>query len=136
MRPPPDGEHSGLFRYAKRILSRRITLPDPLREQAGMAVLSKLSKLKLDARALAVGSTHCHLLLHVGAEDAKPLIGRVKQFASHAIGGVMPGTVWADGCAVDRIRDEAHYRSAIAYILEHSHEGAWTWNASATGDLT
>jgi hypothetical protein len=66
-------------------------------------------------------------LFRSGVEDAKPIIGRAKQYASHQIRNDLPGTIWGQGCHVVRIRDQDHYRQVVTYIGDHVLEGAAIW---------
>jgi len=81
----------------------------------------------MSVRILAVACTHAHVLVRVGIQDAKPVIGRAKQASSFAVRERMPGTIWAQGCHVVRIEDEHHYRWVVAYIERHQGEGAAIW---------
>src|SRR5207253_1450108 len=78
------------------------------------------------SRAIRVDS-----VIRAGPSDAVAMFGRVKQFASHRVRRVLPGTIWGERSDVERINDAQHYRNAVNYILDHAMEGAWVWEDPA-----
>jgi len=92
------------------------------------AIVSKLANEHAEVRAICVAGQHAHMLVNVGPGDAKRLIGRAKQLASHRVRDSMPGTLWSQGCHVVRVRDEPHFRAINGYILAHAREGAFVWS--------
>lgn len=125
--PPPPGEHAGLNHHAKQIAAPMITIPADLRPIIAEALGRKLERMKTPARIIAVGARHTHALARTGPQDAKPLIGRAKQFASHQVRARLPGSIWSESCEVVRVRDEDHYRSIVKYIADHADDGAAIW---------
>jgi hypothetical protein len=126
-RPPPSGEHAGLHRYARERSGPEVVIPVVLRRPVAEALGEKLMSIGCPPRILAVGKVHGHILLRVGAADAKPIVGRAKQLASHRVRVELPGTIWAQGCNVVRIEGESHYRWVVGYIEKHRREGASVW---------
>lgn len=126
-RPPPPGEHAGLHRYAKRRAGPEVVIPPALREPIAGAFAEKLIEVRCPPRTVAVGKVHGHALVRVGRANAKPIIGRAKQAASHRVRVELPGNIWAQGCHVVRIEDEGHYRWVIGYIERYAEEGAAIW---------
>ncbi len=86
-----------------------------------------MREMSVPLRILAIGRVHGHALVRIGAGNAKPLIGRAKQCASHAIRDKLPGSIWSQGCHVVRIESELHYRWVVKYIENHQGEGAAIW---------
>lgn len=92
-----------------------------------VAVAEKLHALNRRVRIISVSASHAHILADVGPDDAKPLVGRVKQAASHRVRRTMPGRVWSQGCFIDRVNTESAYRNVVNYIARHEDEGAAIW---------
>ena len=126
--PPPTDEHAGLYRFAEASTKTAVFLAHDVRDRVATALAEKLQSQHVKVRCIAVAGTHAHILACVGSQDAKPIIGRAKQAASHRVRDRLPGTVWAQGCHVVRVRDEAHYRSVVNYIARHAEDGACVWN--------
>jgi len=124
---PPPGEHAGLHRYAKKRTGPEVRIPSELRPVIVNALAEKLLAMKHPVRILAIGEVHGHILLRIGSGDAKPIVGRAKQFASHQVRDQLPGSIWAQGCHVVRIEDDDHYHWVVSYISRHDREGAAVW---------
>ncbi len=125
--PPPPEEHTGLRRYAKAITANAIRISVALRPSLANALGEKFDSMGTPARIIAVTETHAHALVRVGQSDAKPLVGRAKQAASHAVRASLAGQVWAGSCHVVRVHSEAHYRQIVKYIDEHRSQGGAVW---------
>lgn len=128
--PPPPGEHAGLYRAALARCPEPLNLPEHLRPLIDKAFAAKCEAMGYPVRVLAVAARHAHALVRVGEIDAKPIVGRAKQAASHAVRGELPGSIWSQGCHVVRCRDESHYRAIVDYISRHAREdntGAALW---------
>ncbi|HRQ72350.1 MAG TPA: hypothetical protein PLU35_04895 [Phycisphaerales bacterium] len=91
------------------------------------ALAEKLLAIDAPPRILAVGRLHIHGLVCVGAGNARPIIGRAKQAASHTVRDRLPGRVWGQRCHLVRIRDETHYRATVRYIGDHASDDAAIW---------
>ncbi len=126
-RPPPPGQHAGLYRYARQHSQKTVYLTIDQRAVAGESIVSKFDLMGFPVRVIAVGATHVHAAVRLANIDAKPIFGRAKQFASHQLRKELPGTIWGEGCHPVRIKSEEHYREVVVYILDHAKEGAWTW---------
>lgn len=126
-RPPPAGEHAGLHRFARARARAPLVLPPALRRVVADALAEKLMAQHGTVRILAIGRVPGHMLLKTGNRDAKPLIGRAKQFASHRVRHALPGNIWAQGCHVVRIRNRSHYARVVAYIAQHEDDAAADW---------
>lgn len=120
--PPPAGEHEGLYRAVVAMNVHAVEIPEHLRLCVANALVGKCELQGANVRIAAVARRHVHMLLRVGSADAKVIVGRAKQYASHAIRREMPGKIWADGCNVVRIDSESNYRSVVDYITCHQAE--------------
>ena len=107
--PPPPGTHAGL------------------RPVAGEAALERLAQGGADVLGISVAGQHVHVAFIADGSDIKPIIGHVKRVSSHRIRHELPGQVWAGGCKIVRVRDDAHRRNVLTYIRNHAREGAWVW---------
>ncbi len=128
--PPPPLEHEALRMYQRDKTTPAITLDEQARTQIGLSIISHFQLLRQRLLALAVASWHVHLLARMSADSCvvKSDIGRIKRTASLAVNETLPGRVWARGCGLAPIRDEAHQRHAYHYILAHRLEKAWVWS--------
>lgn len=124
---PPPGEHAGLLRYSHSRARDAVFITAPARMPIAEALAEKLHELNFRVRIIAVSASHAHILADVGPDDAKPLVGKIKQAASHRVRAVLPGKVWSDGCHVERVLDEQRYRNTVDYIAAHKDEGAAIW---------
>ena len=102
-------------------------MPEDLRPIIAEALGEKLIEIGSPPRILAVARVHVHALIRPGDRDARPLVGRAKQAASHAVRERLPGRIWGQGCHPARIRDGEHYASVVQYIAKHAEEGAVIW---------
>jgi hypothetical protein len=125
--PPPPGEHVGLHRYSMSIVGEEVHVAQDLRLQLVAAIVGKLEACSVPVRIAAMCKTHGHVLARVGRVDAKPIVGRAKQAASHAVRHRMPGSIWAQGCHVVRIGSEEQYRAVVEYIAAHREDGGAVW---------
>jgi hypothetical protein len=124
---PPEGEHVGLHRLAREAVGAEVHLPPHLRKIVAEVIAEKLAACGVAVRIAAVAKTHAHILARVGNVDAKPIIGRAEQAASHRVRDELPGTIWSQGCGVVRVESETQYRRVVAYIERHRNEGAFVW---------
>lgn len=125
--PPPPSEHEGLLRYSHSRSRGAVCIPASQRRPIAVAIAEKLHALNRRVRIISVSASHAHILADVGPDDAKPLVGKVKQAASHRVRDALPGKIWSDGCHVERVHDEARYRNTVIYIAAHEDEGAAIW---------
>lgn len=101
-----------------------IRLTQQEQEIVAHAFAAKLTAMDLTRSALAIDEIHLHCLVQTGPCDAKVLIGRAKQHASHAVRSLRPGRIWSQGCHVVRVRDASHWSAVRRYILDHARKGA------------
>lgn len=126
--PPPPGTHAGLRRHARQAMGGDpVVIPRRLRPVAGEAALERLAIEGAVILALSLAGQHVHVAFLGDSGDVKPAIGRVKKVSSHRIRQELPGQVWAGGCKVVRVREDAHWRNVLTYLGNHAREGAWVW---------
>jgi hypothetical protein len=102
-RPPPSGEHAGLHRYARRHADPEVVIPPELHPPVAETFGEKLLAIGCPPRILAIGKVRGHILFSVGAADAKLIIGRAKQLASHRVRDRLPDDLGAElPCGPDR----------------------------------
>jgi len=121
------GEHAGLLRSAQSRVGEPVVIAEDLRPVIAELLVMKLEREEVSVRVLALSRMHGHVLCRVGGRDAKPIIGRAKQFASHRVRSRLPGRIWSQGCHAVRVRGEEHYAQVVRYIHEHEAEGAAVW---------
>jgi hypothetical protein len=95
-RPPPVGEHEGLYRYSKEISGEPIVIPPVLRETIGKKILEKLDRYSYRVLSVSVGAKHVHVLTELPDDRGrvKAVIGECKAVSSHAVREVLPGSKW------------------------------------------
>ena len=127
--PPPAGEHQGLHKYQKRRSSSEVRLAAVLRPVIGTRCLHFLQSRDHAVLAAAVGDTHVHMLAELTEvyEDAKALIGQLKNIVSYEVRDVLPGSIWSSGCTLKLIKSRAHHENSFVYVSSKQEEGAWTW---------
>ncbi|MBB6430240.1 hypothetical protein [Algisphaera agarilytica] len=127
--PPPQGEHAGLHRYHQERSGDAVVIPPSLRVQVGEGLLRKINKIDLSTLAIAVGTTHTHVLCKVPGEyqAAKAIQSTLKQAGSRAVSEQMSGRIWAAGGKPIEIKNRGHQVAVLGYIIQHQREGAWVW---------
>jgi REP element-mobilizing transposase RayT len=80
--------------------------------------------------ACSVSAEHLHVLAEMQANyaEVKRIIGRCKQRASHCVREKLPGTIWSDGAAFNRIIDRGHLRNTYNYIRIKQEPGTVLWS--------
>jgi len=116
-----------LHQHARSITVGEVVIPIALRSVVAEALADKLLAGQTPSLVLAVAGQHAHLLVRIGQQNAKPVVGRAKQTASFRVRDQLPGTIWAEGCHPVRVRDLAHYRNVVEYIERHADDGAAIW---------
>jgi len=126
--PPPPGKYEALHARSKASLKGpAVVIPPALRATVGWACIERFDDEQATVRAISVGGQHAHAAFEWAGDDVKPLIGRVKKVASHRVRDELPGRIWALGCKIVRVRDEAHWRNVVSYVKEQRN--AWVWSA-------
>jgi REP element-mobilizing transposase RayT len=129
-KPPPKGEHAGLFRYQKSISGEVIDLDEDIRAVIGRSVVATLVEMKFRVLAAAVADRHSHIVVELPADLAtvKRTIGEAKRKSSRAAKSSLSGRVWAAGGAYKLVKDKSHLGNATDYVLYDQGEDAWTWS--------
>ncbi|MFI4859516.1 MAG: hypothetical protein ACIAXF_02420 [Phycisphaerales bacterium JB063] len=127
--PPPKGEHAGLHALAKSQSGPPTLIPAELRETVCSKLVASLHKHGHRVVVACVGGMHAHLLAELpgSVDEAKAVVGVAKKTASQAVRATIAGRVWARGCGLKPIRDEAHQRNTFRYIERHTDDGAAVW---------
>ena len=129
-RPPPKGEHEGLYRYQVGKFGPEIHIDCDLRPTIGRTLLQQLERCGHEVLAVAATKAHVHLLVELpdNIVRVKGIIGEAKRHASRSVKAQLPGTIWARGGTFKRVNSYNHQRSAYEYILYDQGDGAWTWS--------
>ena len=91
-------------------------------------MVEALKALDVQIIAASVDAVHLHILARFTGGVVRPLVGRAKGRASHALGRAgLEGTVWAKGCRPLPIRDRRHQVNVYDYIRKHVRKGACVW---------
>ena len=125
--PPPSGEHARLHAQAQALVKRVVYFSAAHRCKIARALGQYLLAHNYDPRVIAVDAVHAHILFRCGDADAKRIIARAKQFASRTLSQALPGSIWAQGCHVVRVRGELHFHQVVSYIEKHREDGAALW---------
>src|SRR5258706_1855971 len=64
-RPPPRGEHGGLYNHRQRHAGPEVHLPHALRPMIGRAMLAYLAACEHRVLAVAVTKVHAHVLVEL-----------------------------------------------------------------------
>jgi hypothetical protein len=89
------------------------------------AIVADMNGLALVPWVLSLGPTHAHRVAQFGALKIRPTVGRLKSRATQAIPNPENRRrVWAEGCHMKSLNDEAAFRNAVAYVRHHTAEGS------------
>ncbi len=120
--------------YAERHAMARDSADEPVvlsrthQELILPALVKELADIPLHASAIAVGTSHVHLLAKFAERRIRKTVGRLKAAATRAIHeadpAFQPKRIWAKGCHMKSKETEAEYRNALNYIKRHVDEGA------------
>ena len=127
--PPPEGLYEALHDSAKRSMKKpTVRLTRRQRRIAVEIMVEALKQLSVEPIAASVDAVHLHVLGRFVGGVVRPLVGRAKGRASHALGRAgLQGTVWAKGCRPLPIRDRRHQVNVYHYIRKHMLKGACVW---------
>ena len=120
--PPPDGEHEGLHRYAKRVSKDEVVLRTPeLRREVCDALLRTTRTLDLRMVVITVCRVHVHLVIELPEtrDDHEVTLRDLK--------GKPAPRLWARKWKVVPIVDAAHREDEIAYVRDRQGRYATTW---------
>ena len=129
-RPPPPGEHKGLFIYNTRNAREEIYLPRKLRPIIGDAILSHFEGCEHRILAIAVMSSHVHVLVELPDNilRVRAIVGEAKRISSRAVKAVLRGSIWSAGGTYKPVVSRDHHCSVYNYILYDQGSSAWTWS--------
>lgn len=127
--PPPAGNYAA--RHARSQLLQKfdtVTLTPAERKQLGEACVRHLHERGIELLSIALGGQHLHLQLKQVPEAVIGTLGDIKRklWYERRDGG-NGGRLWGRGRKIVPIRDRAHQRNVLNYILAHCDEGAWVW---------
>ncbi len=129
--PPPPVEHQALHRWVSSRMSQAVVILAPLQRcEVGPVLCDSLQRQGMHVAAVAVSQNHVHALLGAAMDESavRKAVGNCKRRASHALRAAVPGSLWQRKIGVRFMRDERHFRNALAYILRHAEKGAWVWS--------
>jgi len=129
-RPPPPGEHKGLFIYNTRNAREEIYLPRKLRPIIGDAIRSHFEGCGHRCLAIAVTSGHVHVLVELPDNilRIRAIVGEAKRISSRAAKAVLRGSIWSAGGTYKPVLSRDHHCSVYNYILYDQGSSAWTWS--------
>src|ERR1051325_12044243 len=86
-KPPPPGEHTGLYRYRKKISGDKVVIPRELRDKIGTEIRDELIRLEHQILVISVAATHCHLQAELpdDKKQIRRIMGECKRKASVAV---------------------------------------------------
>lgn len=133
--PKPSNFNTGRHNHSKRLLRfdpYHIAPPD--RETIGRLLLESLEIQKISLLSLAVCENNFHALIQCHNRRPKPTLGQAKKHVTFRFAPIINEQtkerrpIWEGEGGAKPINDEAHARNAYQYILDHIHEGGWTWS--------
>lgn len=127
--PPPKGSGDKLHQYAQRLLAKPpVHLDTTQQVLAGRAMVEMLLEQNIELLALCLDEIHFHLLARFPDTQVRPVVGRAKKHAWHAlVDHGFEGKLWQDGSKVTPIGDRRHQLNVFRYITRHGQNGAWLW---------
>ena len=127
---PREEEHAGLREFHENRSRGAVKFDVDLRVIILMHFVRKLRTLGFRVIAASVGEEHLHALVEL-PHDLKLIrktIGKCKQFASHAVRGHMPGSIWSEGGEHRWVRDKSHFHNVYRYIRTKQEPGTVAWS--------
>ncbi len=124
-KPPPAGEHAGLYKFSKKISNEPVVIPTGARETVGRKIVTNLRTGGHRVLAVSVSGMHAHILVELpdSLTEIRRIIGQCKTAASHAIREQLPGRVWGRYGGFKPINDKQHHLNTYNYIL--NQKDAW-----------
>lgn len=127
--PAPEDYEDALELSRESMKGDAVKLTPPQRQLAGMSILEMLHWQGIEVIALCMGGYHFHLLGRFGDDEVRNRIGRAKKHATFVLKeNGFPGKVWGKRCRALPIHDREHQINVFFYVLNHSKQGAWTWD--------
>jgi REP element-mobilizing transposase RayT len=128
--PPPQGEHEGLHRYAKRVSKSEVVLNTPsLRREVAESLVGVIHGMQCRLLALTVCRVHVHLVVELPeVEDAfRQTLTDIKMESSKRVKGKPASRLWARLWKVVPIDDEAHRQDELIYVRDKQGKSTCTW---------
>ena len=102
---------------------RRFILTQENRELVRKAIFEEAARLGQKIHAMAISTTHIHLVLGVTDELIETAVARYKRAATKALRGIgVVGKVWTRGYDKRFCFDEKELRQRINYVQRHNKE--------------
>jgi REP element-mobilizing transposase RayT len=129
--PPPEGEHEGLHRYAKRVSKDEAVLATPeLRKEVCDALLETIRSFEWRAMALTVCRVHVHLVIELPTDEEAfdKAMTDLKTRSSARVRNKPAQRLWARKWKPVLIEDEQHREDEIVYVRDKQgrFNCAWT----------
>ncbi|MGC4031382.1 MAG: hypothetical protein QM754_06510 [Tepidisphaeraceae bacterium] len=127
---PPQGEHADVYAFYQNRSGEAVHFDLNVRIRILRSFVTKLMREHHRVIAASCGEEHLHSITELPAsyEMAKKDVAKAKQAASHAVRDVLPGSVWAAGGAVKRVKDVAHFRATYQYVRRKQEAGTVVWS--------
>ncbi len=137
--PPPAGRsHFGESTYAAEayaeefdqtkliVTGREVRFTPEERELVAEAIADDCDTLPVVPAILSVAETHAHMVAKFGDLRIRRVVGRWRSAATRRLHASGNDTVrlWAKGCHMQSLPDEAAFRQAYEYVKAHDQQGA------------
>ena len=134
--PPPPGTHDELLQSSKDQMKQEAVLLAMAQQiLVGNAMLERFEELGGFVEAIAVSSSHVHVLAKYPADCYRVWTGLVKKHAWFALKAAgLEGKLWGKRGKELQVRSRGHFENSRRYIAEHEEEGAWVWVRGAGGE--
>lgn len=128
--PPPEGEHEGLHRYAKRVSKDEVVLRTPsLRKEVCEALLETIRSYSFRAIALTVCRVHIHLVIELPSDqDAfDEAMTNIKTRSSGRVKNKPASRLWARRWKPVLIEDAKHREDEVVYVRDKQGRSNCAW---------
>ena len=103
-------------------------IPSRERQRLGRACVLYLLEREIETLSLAVAGQHVHVQMKCDENRVTATLGGIKRklwYERRAAGH--SERLWGKGRKIVTIKNRAHQRRVLLYILAHRDEGAWVW---------
>jgi hypothetical protein len=130
-RPPPEGEHAGLYRHELGRAAPPIVIDADLRETVCRALANALLESGHRCVLASVGGRHAHVIVELpdNIVAVRAIVGDAKRVASRSVKQRLPGRIWSRGGEYRRIKDNHHFANAYDYVRDGQEGGARVWTS-------
>jgi len=129
--PPPKGAGQQQYERSQTLLKRPpVKLTPAARKLACDTMTAAFLHHNIDLSAIAIGSTHYHILARFPEDNPRKFTGIAKKRSARALSEqdhIPEGGAWALRSRSHPINDEQHLQTARQYILRHQSQGAAIW---------